>query len=245
MRIEDAAYRSRWRSVCPDAKAVFALAGGVAAFAAATPLQALAVAIALMLLTWLAAGTPLWLYLRAALPATAFLGLSCLSLLVTLGGDGHNSLVWQLATDAAPRIAELASRSLAVLAALLFLIFSTPSPDLIDLLRRLHTPEALLDLMLLCYRMLSVFSEALHDTLTAQQARLGHGSPHHRLRSLGLLTANLAVQIWLRAHALHQAGMARHGEGALRFLPRSYPAARRDLTLAVIAGNLLVFAASR
>ena len=240
MRIEEAAYASRWRAVCPGAKAGFALAGSVAAFAAASPAQALAVAILLALLTWLGAGVALTRYLRIALPPLGFLALSSLSLMVSLGNDARGDLVWQLAADAGPRLAELTARSLAALAAMLFLVLSTPLPDLIALLRRLRVPELLLDLMVLCYRMLFVFTAALDDALIAQQARLGHGSPRRRLRSLGLLTASLAGQIWLRARTLHQAAQARNGDGPLRFVPRHYPGAARDLALAASGGALLL-----
>lgn len=245
MLIEDAAYGSRWRPVSPGAKACFALAGGLAAFAAATPGRALAVAVSMALATLLGAGTPLPLYLRVLQPATVFLALSSLSLLVTLGDDGYGGFAWQFATDAGPRITELAARSLAALAALLFLVLSTPLPDLIGLLHRLRVPDVLLDLMVLCYRVLAVFSVVLHDTLTAQRARLGHAAAHRRLHSLGLLVANLAAQVWERSAALNQAAQARNGDGPLRFLPRVYPGASRELALALIAGSLLVFAASR
>ena len=243
MLIEQAAYASRWRPVCPGAKAAFALAGLIAAFVAATPAAALLVAALLALAAVAGAGVGFGLYLRVALPATGFLALSCLSLLVSLAGDGAGGIVWQLAPDATPRIAELAARSLAALAAMLFLVLSTPLSDLIVLLRRLRVPEVLLDLMVLCYRMLFVFSEALHDTLTAQRARLGHATARHSLRSLGLLVANLALQIWQRAHALHQAALARNGDGALRVLTPRYAHARRDTAWAAVAGILLIAAA--
>ena len=45
----------------------------------------------------------------------------------------------------------------------LFLVLTTPLIDLIAMLRRLKTPEALLEIMVLSYRMLFVFSEAVHD----------------------------------------------------------------------------------
>lgn len=240
MLIEQAAYASRWRPVCPGAKAAFALAGLIAAFVAATPAAALLVAALLALAAVAGAGVGLGLYLRVALPATGFLALSCLSLLVSLAGDGAGGIVWQLAPDAAPRIAELAARSLAALAAMLFLVLSTPLSDLIVLLRRLRVPEVLLDLMVLCYRMLFVFSEAFHDTLTAQQARLGFVSTRRSLHTLGLLAASLAAQVWLRARHLHLAAQARNGDGPLRFLPREFPAARRELRIALAAGLLLL-----
>lgn len=243
MLIEAAAHGSRWRPVCPGAKALFAAAGLIAAFVAATPATALLVAALLVLAAVAGAGIGLGLYLRIALPATGFLALSCLSLLVSLSGDGAGGIVWQVAPDALPRLAELAARSLAALAAMLFLVLTTPLSDLIVLLRRLRVPEALLDLMVLCYRMLFVFSEALHDTLTAQQARLGFATTRLALKSLGLLAASLAAQVWLRARHLHLAAEARNGGGTLRFLPRTYPAAAHELRLAAGASLLLLLMA--
>ena len=132
---------------------------------------------------------------------------------------------------------------LAALAALLGLVLTTPLPDLLGLLRRLRCPDVLLDLMVLCYRMLFVFSAALHDTATAQRARLGYASPRLTRRSLGLLAANLTLQVWQRARALHLAAEARNGDGALRFLSPDFAHARRDTVLAAAAGSLLIAAA--
>lgn len=234
MLIEQAAYTNRWRRCCPLAKLGFAFAGLLAAHLASTPVVAAGIALSLGSLTVLGAGVSLSLYARVAAPAVGFLALSCLSLAISLGG-GEGGLHWAWASDAMPQIAELSGRSLAALAALLFLVLTTPLPDLIATLRRLYVPEALLDLMVLCYRMLFVFSEAMQDTLTAQKARLGFVNSRRSMHSLGLLTASLSLQIWLRARDLHQAALARHGDGPLRFLAVDYPAAGRDRLLAGIA----------
>ncbi len=104
-------------------------------------------------------------------------------------------------------------------------------------------PEVLLEIMVLCYRMLFVFSEALHDTRTAQAARLGYATPRLALRSLGSLTANLTVQIWQRAHALHIAAQSRNNDGAFRFLEPEYANTRRDLWSVSTGGAGLIAAA--
>ena len=101
-------------------------------------------------------------------------------------------------------------------------------------------PEVLLEIMVLCYRMLFVFSEAVRDTRTAQAARLGYATPRLALRSLGSITANLTVQIWQRAHALHVAAQSRNNDGALRFLEPEYANAHRDLWFAGIGGAGLI-----
>ena len=239
MLIEQAAYGNRWRRVSPAAKGAFALAGLLAAFAAPTPLTAALVAALLAGVACLGAGVAPGLYLRVAAPAAGFLTLSTVTLLVTVDSD----LSWRWAPEAWPRVAALGARALAALAALLGLVLSTPLPDLLGLLRRLRCPDVLLDLMVLCYRTLFVFSAALHDTATAQRARLGYTSTRLTRRSLGLLAANLTLQIWQRAHALHLAAQARNGDGALRFLSPVFPHARRDTLLAAISGCLLIAAA--
>ncbi|MFN4324501.1 MAG: cobalt ECF transporter T component CbiQ [Azonexus sp.] len=237
--IEQAAYGNRWRRVSPAAKGTFALAGLMAAFAAPTPAAALLVAVLLAGVACLGAGVAPTLYLRVAAPALGFLALSAPGLCIALDSD----FAWHWVPDAGPRMASLAGRSLAALAALLCLVLTTPLTDLIGLLRRLHCPAPLLDLMVLCYRMLFVLSAVLHDTASAQRARLGYASPRLARRSLGVLAANLTLQVWLRAHDLHLAAQARHGDGALCLLSPTFAHARRDTVLAALAGALLVLLA--
>jgi len=93
--------------------------------------------------------------------------------------------------------------------------------------------------------MLFVLSEALNDTLTAQSARLGYTNTARSLRSLGLLAANLAIQVWQRAQALHMAALARNGCGPLRFLSPTFAHSGRDTAIAATAGVALIVVAAR
>lgn len=243
MLIEQSAYANHWRNVSPAAKGSFALAGLLAAFVANTPATAAGIALTLVATTLIGARVSPWLYLRVATPATAFLAASSLSLMFSVNLDASGALQWQFAPDAVSRVATVASRSLASLSALLFLVLTTPLRDLIVLLRHLHVPEVILDLMVLCYRMLFVLSEAMHDMVTAQSARLGYATSRRSLHSLGLLAANLVVQVWRRAQALATAALARNGCGSLRFLSPAFAHARRDTVIASVAGlALIVFA---
>lgn len=245
MLIEQAAYGNRWRRVSPAAKGAFALAGLLAAFLAHSPQNALGVALLLAASTLLGAAVPMRLYGRVALPGAAFLLLSCLTLLVSVQLDEHGAASWRYAPEMLPQVEAIAARALAALAALLSLVLTTPLPDLIGLLRRLHMPEILLDLMVLCYRMLFVFSATTRDIVSAQDARLGYSTRRRGLRSLGQLIASLSLGIWLRARALHRAALARNGDGPLRFLTPVYPQAGRDRLIALLAGGSLIVAAMR
>lgn len=239
MLIERSAYANRWRQVSPAAKGSFALAGLIAAFAAGTPMVAAGVAAILFAVTLLGAGVALVSYLRVASPALAFLLFGSLSLAFSLGVDEHGLTLQWLPNGLNP-LANVLSRSLAALAALLFLALTTPLPDLINLLRRLKTPEILLEIMVLCYRMLFVFSAAVQDTWIAQTARLGYATPHRALRSLAGLTANLTLQVWQRANDLQVAAQARNNEGPLRFLAPVFAHTGRDLAIAMVAGSSLL-----
>ena len=244
MLIEQSAYANRWRGVAPAAKGLFALGGLVAAFIVTTrPSAGLGIAALLAAVTLGGARVAPGLYLRVAAPALFFLAISAFSLAISIAPDAQGGLGLHATPDGLALAAGVVGRSLAGLAALLFLVLTTPLTDLIALLRRLRTPEVLLDIMVLCYRTLFVFSSALHDMRTAQAARLGYGSRRQTLRSLGGMAANLTVQIWQRAQALHLAALARNNDGPLRFLTTPHPHARRHITLAGAAAAALVMLA--
>lgn len=240
VRIETAAYASRWQGVAPSAKALFALGGMGAAWIATRPGTLAALAAVLALAALIGARVPLRTYVAVALPPLGFLLLSCLTMLATPGVDGS----WYWAGSMWPAVVRTAGRSLAMLAALLGFVLTTPLPDLLALLRRLGTPDLLLDLMALCYRMLFVLRQAWIDGVTAQDARLGYGGWRHAWRSTGLLAGQMAVQVWQRAAALQMAADARGYQGLLRFLPAVFPHARRQNAWAGLAALLLLLAAA-
>lgn len=241
MLIEQSAYANRWRRVSPAAKAAFALCGFIAAFVAGTPGAAVAVAGLLAAVTMAGAGVSAGRYVRVAAPALFFLGISCLSLAFSLDFKVEaQAMPLHLTPSGLQQVADVSARSLGALAALLFLVLTTPLIDLIALLRRLKTPEILLETMVLCYRMLFVFSAAVHDTLTAQSARLGYATTGLTLRSLGGLVASLTLQVWQRAHDLHIAALARNNDGPLRFLESQFANSARDGALAFASGGGLI-----
>ena len=239
MLIETAAYASRWRTVAPSAKALFALTGMAAAVIANVPATLALVAATLFLAAVLGAAVPVRVYLKVALAPLGFLLLSCLTMLVGPDHDG----VWRPHTAMLPTVARTALRSLAMLAALLGLVLTTPLPDLLALLRRVHAPALLLDLMVLCYRMLFVLRQSWEEGVAAQTARLGYCSVRSAWRSTGLLVGQMAMQLWQRASALQMAAEARNYQGTLRFLPAPYPNARQHNLVALAAGAVLMLVA--
>jgi cobalt/nickel transport system permease protein len=241
MLIEQSAYANRWRRVSPAAKGLFSLCGMVAAYNAATPAISCSVAAVLSAVAVLGAGIPPGRYLKVAAPALLFLATSAATLLFSMSlGGASGTIALSLVPTELPRVAQVCARSLGGLTALLFLAMTTPLSDIIALLRRLRAPEVLLDIMVICYRTIFVFSEAVRDTMTAQSARLGYSTHRLALRSLGCLVATITAQIWHRSQTLHIAALARNNDGPLRFLEHIYPNPARDLCIAFSGGFTVI-----
>ena len=243
--VERSAHHNRWYTVTPAAKGIFALAGLAAAYLAQTPAAALAVAVACFVAVWLGAGVRLGWYLRVAAAPLGFLALSALSLLSSVAWSAEAGWALHLNSSALMQAVMASARALAALSALLALVLTTPLSHLLALLRRLHCPEVLLDLMVLCYRLLFVFADASRDTLAAQSARLGFSSHRRSLRSMGLLVSNLAAQVAFRARGLQTAAEARCSDGNLRFLPPIFVHTGRHIALGSAAGVGLLMLAWR
>ena len=242
MLIDQTAHNNRWRQVSPAAKAIFSISGMIAAFLAATPWLASAVALFIVLVTILGAGVPPRRFLRIALPPLSFLGISALTLVVSFNGMPglSNGLTITLTASGLDQAAHLCGRAVASLASLLFLALTTPMTEIITLLRSLKLPGLLLDMTVIGYRMLFVFSDAAHQIRTAQAARLGYVGYRHSLRSLGQLIAAVTLQVWQRAAALDLAAQARCSDGAFRFLSPVHCHAKRDLAVSLSVGACLI-----
>jgi cobalt/nickel transport system permease protein len=241
--IERLAYASPWRAVAPSAKAIFAGGAMAAAWLAPSPWMAAGLAALVATVTVAGARIPPRDYLRVAMAPMGFLMLSCLTMLVTVN-PSPGAPTWRLATEMLPQVLMIATRAMALCAALLWLVLTTPLGDLLALLRRLRCPAVLADLMAVTYRMQSVLGDAWSDGLTAQRARLGHAGRLQSLRSTAQLISQMAVQCWMRASALQAAADARNFDGTLRFLHAAHPNGRREGAVAAAAAIGLILLAA-
>ena len=141
-----------------------------------------------------------------------------------------------------PAAARLAARSVAGLTCLLFLALTTPATDLVAGLRRLGLPAEITEVALLIYRFLFLLGDTAMAMDAAQAARLGHVGTRRRLRSMGVLIANLLPRALDRARRLEVGLTARGWDGEMRVLSRqtkiSVPALA--LVLALEAGTAAI-----
>jgi cobalt/nickel transport system permease protein len=216
MQIADrAANLNRWRRKSLAEKATLAL-GMLLLVLVLPPLPAAPMAAAIMTLAALAgARVPAKIWLAFAAAPLGFLlpGAAMLTVQIDSGG-----VAW--APGGITVAAGLAARSVAGLTCLLFLMLTTPVTDLVAGMRRLGLPVEIAEIALLTYRFLFLLADTAMAMDAAQAARLGHDGFKRRLRSLGVLAANLLPRAMDRARRLETGLAARGWEGEMRVLPQ-------------------------
>ncbi|MGJ3221997.1 energy-coupling factor transporter transmembrane component T family protein [Geobacillus thermoleovorans] len=149
------------------------------------------------------ARVPFAVYGKAMLAASVFLGLSLLTLVVSVSVPFQITLISNQLKPAA----ELAVRSLAAWSCLFFLLITTPAPDLIAVLRRMRLPAALVELCFLMYRFIFLLEQAAAELMLALRARSGGTHWRHG----GMLMYQLWVKTWQSYEAFSRSLAARGG----------------------------------
>ncbi len=242
--IDHHAWTNRWRNRHPLEKLLPALSL-LALTLALPPLSIGPLALAATTLaTVRGAGVPLKTVLSVlAAPATFLLAgipFLAISLSFTDGFSLHFS------PDGLLLALETSLRALAATSCLTFLILTTPLTDLVPLLRRVGIPAGIVELILLIYRLIFVFTERALTGQQAQAARLGYSNVRRGVRSAGWLAGALFQRALERARRLELGLAARGYTGELRVLSpeRALSWSRLALTMSLVgliglAGSLL------
>mgnify|MGYP000222906139 FL=1 len=106
---------------------------------------------------------------------------------------------------------------------LYFLILTTPVTDLLAVLRRLHCPWLLLELMLLIYRAIFVLLDIASAIQTAQNCRLGNRTFRSKLSCMGQMLSVLLVRSLKKSSLLYDAMESRLYDGKIQVLAETQP----------------------
>jgi cobalt/nickel transport system permease protein len=251
MHVDTYAYANRIRAVDPAHKAILAVLLMVLSLVLDRPATGLLAALwaAGLALGW--AGLPGRAFARVVLAETTFIVLGVVGVAISVAGAPPAVAVWygrvgpwylSFSSGSLYLAARLAARALGGAAALSFLAMSTPMTDLINLLRRLHLPELLLDLMTVSYRYIFVLLESMQRMVVAQESRSGYSSLRCSMRSAAQVGTLLFLESWQRSRRLDTALESRGGADHLRVLPREYLSDRRSYVFgaAILASMILV-----
>lgn len=236
--IDRIAHTNRWRgrSLLEKSLLAFGLLAVTLAFppwptAAAVFVVASAAAIG-------GAGVPARVWAKALAAPLGFVLTGAATLLVTVGGDGLG-----LAPNGPVEAGALVLRAGAGAAAMMLLATTTPATDLVAGLARLRVPSEIVETALLVYRFLFILADTLVAMQAAQEARLGHVGWRRRIRSSGLIAAQLLPRALDRARRM-EVGLAARGwsGGPLAVLTPRRPASPVGLAgVAAILSALVLF----
>lgn len=198
-------------------------------------------------------GVSFWRYLKFFTVPLAFLILSTLAILFHISTEpmdffaipvGH----WYLTAgkDGFFYAMQLILTALSAVSCLYFLAFTTPMPDILEVLKKLHCPKLFIELMLLIYRFIFVLQDTASAISVSQNCRLGYKDYRTSLKSFGMLGAVLMIRAVGRSNKLYSAMEARCYDGTIRVLSENHPPKKKVIAaIAVFDICLFLFAVWR
>ena len=110
--------------------------------------------------------------------------------------------------------------SLAAVSCLYFLTLTTPTLDMLGLLKKIRCPWIVIELMVLIYRFIFVLLDIAFAITTAQNCRLGNRNVRTGLRSMGQMLARVLILAMHKTTVLFDAMEARCYDGKMQVINR-------------------------
>jgi len=181
------------------------------------------------------AGVSMRVVANAMAAPCVFLALGVLPMLLAIRHTPDTGLVIEFSRAGLATASATSLRSLGAISALIFLGVTTPVSSQLGMLRRLHAPDILLDIMLLTYRLLFLFDSILDRMIIAQAGRMGYRNLRTGFRSGSLAVASLFVQTLVRAQSMERGLAARGYDGNFHVLDISRrPHAHRLVVIVLV-----------
>lgn len=233
------AYESRLGGWNAGFKAGFAVVTLVLSIAANDLFVSLTLFAAMSALTVAAGGLALGDYLRLLRIPAAFLLLSGLTIACNLSWAPQGEFCLSLGrfylyTDRAALAGALLllARAFGAVSAMYFMTLTTPACELVGVLRRLHLPGLLVELMYLIYRFIFILLDVHSRMHTAAASRLGYRGFRASCRSFAGMAGNLLVLSLRKANTYYDAMLSRCYAGDMQFLEQEKPVTARQIICA-------------
>ena len=156
-------------------------------------------------LTIVVAGIPMRKYLKLLFIPVTFLIISVVTILISVSKvdtylwsiEIFNNYVGITRSSLHDSIL-LSTRVFASISSTFFLGLTTPLNNMIKVLKRLHLPSSLIELIVLIYRSIFIFLEEASDIYNGQELKFGYSNIKNSLRSTSLLIRSLFTKVMLK-----------------------------------------------
>lgn len=222
------AYDNRIRMLDPAYKAGFSLMVMLVCLIVDRPLVGLLIILLDAGLSIFWAGLPAGFVFKLLTGEGSFLLIGVLGVAISInivpipGGLALGPFWVMVTPDTIYLAIRLLFRALGCVSAMNFLALTTPMVDLIDLMRRMHVSEILIDLMTLIYRFVFTLLDSLDRMVLAQEVRMGFNGWRNSLQSTANIGANLFIEALRRSRRLETALEGRGWEGSFRVIPQEF-----------------------
>lgn len=205
-----------------------------------------------ILTTW-KGGIPVLRYLKAMTVPLTFLFLSTFAIMFNIRREPLDLFAlpmggWYVTASRSAFLysVQLILTALSAVSCLYFLSFTTPMPDILEVLKKLHCPKLMIELMLLIYRFIFILLDTSSAISVSQDCRLGNKDYRTSVRSFGMLGSVLMVRAASRSGKLYTAMEARCYDNTIRVLSENNPP-RKGVVAAIVLFDtaLLIFAVWR
>ena len=230
LMLDTLAAHSGLRDVSPGLKTGFSVLVLLLCVGASDAVVGIAVALSMVLLMGLLGKTPMHQIAALLKIPMLFLCVSCLVILLEFLREPAGLWYvkfgsrWLCVTaDSLHRAVTLFFQAMGAVCCLYFLSSTTPMPQLIEVLRRCHVPELVIELMYLIYRYLFVLLDVQQKLTTAASARLGYAGARRSVSTAGRVSGALLASSFRRSNLCFDAMESRCYDGKLRFLSHMPP----------------------
>ncbi len=136
---------------------------------------------------------------------------------------------------------QLIFTALASVSCLYFLSLNTPMTDILDVLKKLHVPPLILELMMLIYRYIFILMNLASDITVSQHSRLGNVNLRAARKSFADMISSVFILSIRRSSELYDAMESRCYDGTIQVLSENHPAKRREILL-IAAFEIILYA---
>jgi cobalt/nickel transport system permease protein len=200
----------------------------------------LVLTVAMFLLIVPFGGLHFYEYLSLTSLPVSFLLISGLALLFDYGSTAAgviNMPVFQgylfVSMSSQLRAAIVLSKALGALSCLYLLSLSTPMSEIISVLRKVHIPDIIIELMYLIYRYIFVLFNMYRSMKDAAKSRLGFVNFSVSVKTTGMIYSNLLARSYQKAMRNFDAMESRCYAGEIRFLEQEKKITLMQRTLAI------------
>lgn len=239
--IDKLCYLSKIRYVNPAEKFAFAVLTLIFCIVSRSIVMGLFIMVLNSFLTIKIGGISARRYGNLMLVPLAFLLLSTAAIIVNVSKHPLDAFALQIGSwfltgswDSVLHGLQLIVTALAAVSCLYFLSLNTTMTDILSVLRKMHCPALLLELMLLIYRYIFVLLDVAYYISTSQNARLGHKDLRTSIKSFGGMVQALFIRAMKRSRNLYDAMEARCYSGEIKVLEENHDVSKRNIIMIAV-----------